>query len=465
MFVPRAGWVKPESETRLSDVVSLGLVTRVFPPGLVDEVVAECGRRELRRRSLPARVVVYFVIGLALFAAESYEEVFAQLVNGLSWVSRWREKYVLPSSSGLFQARVRLGAEPLRMLFRRVAVPLASLSTPGAWLAGRRLVSIDGTTFDVPDSDENDAFFGRPGTAKGERSAFPQARLVGLVECGTHAIIDAELGPYSTSEVDLARALVSHLTPGMLCVADRGFYGFKLWAAAAATGADLLWRMRASQRLDPLEILPDGSYLAKIYDNASYRRVGEGLTVRVVDYQLTGRDGAESYTLITTILDQQALSAQQLALAYRQRWEIENTLDELKTHQRGPRVVLRSKSPELVQQEIWGHLCCHYAIRTLMFDTADHNVTDPDQVSFITALRIMRRSIRQPTTDTPQGRNQLWRAAQDQLIALINPRRRLRVNPHVIKRKYVKWHVKRAKHRTNTRPAQRPLPFILRPLT
>jgi hypothetical protein len=306
---------------------------------------------------LPARVVVYFVIGLALFAAESYEEVFAQLVSGLSWVSRWREKYVLPSSSGLFQARVRLGAEPMEVLFRRVALPLASLSTPGAWLAGRRLVSIDGTTFDVADSDENDAFFGRPGTAKGERSAFPQARLVGLVECGTHAIIDAELGPYSTSEVELAAVVVSRLTPGMLCVADRGFYGFKLWAAAAGTGADLLWRMRVSQRLDPLEILPDGSYLAKIYDNASSKRVGAGLTVRVVDYQLAGPDGAESYTLITTILDPQVLSARQLALAYRQRWEIENTLDELKTHQRGPRVVLRSKSPELVQQEIWGHLC------------------------------------------------------------------------------------------------------------
>jgi Insertion element 4 transposase N-terminal/Transposase DDE domain len=458
--------VKPESQTRLSDVVSLGLVMKVFPPGLVDEVVAECGRREVRRRSLPARVVVYFVIGLALFAAESYEEVFAQLVGGLSWVSRWREKYVLPSSSGLFQARARLGAEPMRVLFQRVAVPLASLTTPGAWLAGRRLVSIDGTTFDVADSDENDAFFGRPGTAKGERAAFPQARLVGLVECGTHAIIDAELGPCSTSEVELARSLVSRLSPGMLCLADRGFYGFRLWAAAAGTGADLLWRMRSSQRLDPTEILPDGSYLAKVYDNVNFKRAGAGLTVRVLDYKLLGPERSDDkYTLITTILDPDVLSAQQLALAYRQRWEIENTLDELKTHQRGPRVVLRSKSPELVQQEIWGHLCCHYAIRTLMWDTADHHTTDPDQVSFITALRIMRRSIAQPTgTDTTHARYQLWQTAKDHLIALINPQRRLRVNPHVIKRKYVKWHVKRARH-TTRRPVQPPLPIILQPLT
>jgi hypothetical protein len=459
--------MKPDSKTRLSDVVSLGLVMKVFPPEVVDEVVAECGRRELRRRSLPARVVVYFVIGLALFAAEAYEEVFAQLVGGLSWVSRGREKYVLPSSSALAQARARLGAEPMKLLFRRVAVPLATLTTQGAWLAGRRLVSIDGTTLDVADSDENDAFFGRPGTAKGERAAFPQARLVGLVECGTHAIIDAELGPYTTSEVELARTLVTRLRPGMLCLADRGFYGFKLWAAAAATGADLLGRMRSSQRLDPIEVFADGSYLAEVYDNVNFKRAGDGLTVRVLDYKIIGPDTTDNnYTLITTILDPGVLSAQELAVAYRQRWEIENTLDELKTHQRGPRTVLRSKSPELVQQEIWGHLCCHYAIRTLMWDTADHHVIDSDQVSFITALRIIRRSIAQPGgTDTTHARSQLWQAAKDHLIALINPQRRLRVNPHVIKRKYAKWHVKRAKHRATTRPLQPPLPLILRPLT
>jgi hypothetical protein len=367
----------------------------VFPPGLVDEVVAGAGRKELRRRSLPARVVVYFVMGLALFAAESYGEVFAQLTSGLSWAGRWRESFKAPSASALFQARARLGAGPVKELFKAAAQPLASLSTPGAWAAGRRLVAIDGTCFDVADTEAN-ARFGRPGTAKGERAAFPQVRLVGLVECGTHAIFDAEIGPCTTSETELARPLVARLTPGMLCLADRGFYGFRLWQAAAGTGAGLLWRMRSQQRLDPIEALSDGSYLSTVYEIANFKRRGDGLVVRVLDYRIEdGRENDTTYRLITNILDPQEISAAELALLYSERWEIENSLDELKTHQRGPRTVLRSKSPELVEQELWGHLCCHYAIRTLMWEAADHTVIDPDRASFITALRIVRRSISQ----------------------------------------------------------------------
>lgn len=398
----RAGQVKLGSDGRLSDFVSVGLLMRVFPPGLVDEVVLEVGCKELRRRSLPARVVVYFVVGLALFAAESYREVFVQLTSGLSWGKRWRESWVVPSASALFQARVRLGVEPLRLLFRRVAEPLASLSTPGAWVAGRRLVAIDGTCFDVPDTADNDVFFGRPGTAKGERSAFPQVRMVGLIECGTHAIIDAELGPCSMSEVALSRGVLGRLRPGMLCLADRGVYGFKAWEAAAGTGADLLWRMRSTQRLDPLEVLADGSYLSKVYEVHNFKRRGVGLVVRVIQYKLDNRGPKDtSYTLITTILDPEALPATEAALAYAQRWEIEICLDELKTHQRGPRAVLRSKSPNLVLQEIWGHLCCHYAVRTLMWEAADHIVEAPDRVSFITALRIVRRSMSQTHDFSP----------------------------------------------------------------
>lgn len=369
---------------------------RVFPPALVDEVIAAAGRKELRVRSLPARVVVYFVIGLALFAAESYGEVFSQLTSGLSWVSRWRESFKAPSTSALAQARVRLGPEPLKGLYAVAAQPLASLSTPGVWLAGRRLVAIDGTCFDVADTDANAARFGRPGTAKGERAAFPQVRLVGLVECGTHAIFDAEVGPYTTSEAELARRLVARLEPGMLCLADRGFYGFRLWQAAAGTGAGLLWRMRSQQRLDVHEVLADGSYLSKVHEVVNSKRVGDGLVVRVVNYRIEdGRDNDTVYTLITNLFDPVEVSARDLALIYSERWEIENSLDELKTHQRGPRTVLRSKSPDLVEQELWGHLCCHYAIRTLMWEAADHAVIDPDRASFITALRIVRRSTSQ----------------------------------------------------------------------
>ena len=392
--MPRSGWLKPVSDRRLSDLVSVGLLTRVFPPALVDEVIADAGRTEQRRRSLPARVVAYFAIGMALFSEGSYEDVFAQLTDGLSWSSGWRESWVPPSKSGIFQARVRLGFEAVEALFRRVARPLATAATPGAWLRGRRLVAIDGCCLDVTDTPENAVFFGRPGVTKGEKAAFPQARLVAVAECGTHAVFDAVVGAYGTAEVVLARELIGRVGPGMLLLADRGFYGFGLWKAAIASGADLLWRMRASQRLDPIEILSDGSYLSHVFEVHNFKRRGEPITVRVIDYTLDdGRDNENRYQLITTILDPVDVSATDLAIAYGQRWEIEGVLDELKTHQRGPRAVLRSKSPDLVLQEIWGYLCCHYAIRTLMWEAAAHVGTDPDRVSFVAALRITRRSI------------------------------------------------------------------------
>jgi Insertion element 4 transposase N-terminal/Transposase DDE domain len=395
--MPRAGWVKPESDRRLSDLVSVGLLTRVFPPELVDEVIAGAGRTERRRRALPARSMVYFAIGMALYSEGSYEDVMGQLTDGLSWSSGWAESYVPPSKSGIFQARARLGAAPVEALFRRVARPLAEPDAPGAWLAGRRLVSVDGSCLDVADTADNDGFFGRAGVNKGERSAFPLARVVALAECGTHAIFDAEVGPYTTSEVALAGPLLDRLEPGMLALADRGFAGFALWRRAAATGADLLWRVKNTStglRPHPVQDLPDGSWLAQIHPPKADRGTVEPMSVRVVDYSIDdGRDNPETYRLFTTILDPGQVSAEELALAYAERWEIENTFDELKTHQRGPRVVLRSTSPDLVLQEIWGHLCCHYAIRTLMAQTAEVGGRDPDRVSFVAALRITRRSI------------------------------------------------------------------------
>jgi len=391
--MPRAGWLKPVSDRRLSDLVSVGVLMRTFPPWLVDEVIAEAGRTEQRNRSLPARVMAYFSIGMALHSEGSYEDVLSLLTDGLAWAADG-EPVKLPSKSGIFQARVRLGFEPVEALFRRVARPLAAPGAAGSWLAGRRLVAIDGTCLDVADNVDNATFFGRPGVNKGEQAAFPQARVVGLVECGTHAIFDAVTGAYSDGEITLARRLIGRLQPGMLCLADRGFYGFPLWQQAAATGADLLWRMRSSQRLDPIEVFDDGSYLSKVFEVHNFKRRGEGIVVRVIDYTIDdGRDNDNVYQLITTITDPAAASAIDLALAYAQRWEIESVFDELKTHQRGARAVLRSKSPDLVRQEIWGHLCCHYAIRTLMWEAADHAKVDPDRVSFVTALRIARRSI------------------------------------------------------------------------
>ncbi len=391
--MPRAGWLKPVSDRRLSDLVSVGLLTRVFPAALVDEVVAAAGRTEVRHRSLPARVVAYFAIGMALHSEGSYEDVLSLLTDGLSW-SSGEAPVRLPSKSAIFQARARLGAEPIAALFAQVAEPLAQPGAPGAWLAGRRLVAIDGTSLDVADTAENAQWFGRPGVNKGEQAAFPQARLVAIAECATHAMFDAVIGPCTTGENTLARELIDRLEPGMLLLADRGFCGFPLWNRAVATGADLLWRAMSNMKPRYLETLEDGSWLAELRASGNAGRHGEPLTIRVIDYQIDdGRANDQTYRLFTTILDPDEASAVDLAVAYAQRWEIESTFDELKTHQRGARTVLRSKSPDLVLQEIWGHLCCHYAIRTLMWEAAGHAGVDPDRVSFVAALRIARRSI------------------------------------------------------------------------
>jgi hypothetical protein len=229
---------------------------------------------------------------------------------------------------------------------------------------------------------------------KGERSAFPQARVVAVAECGTHAVFDAAVGPYSTAENTLAGEVIDRLEPGMLLLADRGFCGFRLWSRAVATGADLLWRAMPNMKPRYVETLADGSWLAELRPSGNAGRNAEPLIIRVIDYEIDdGRPNDTTYRLFTTILDPDEVSAVDLAVAYAERWEIEATFDELKVHQRGPRTVLRSKSPDLVLQEIWGHLCCHYAIRTLMWEAADHAQVDPDRVSFVAALRIARRSI------------------------------------------------------------------------
>jgi hypothetical protein len=404
--MPRAGWKKPESDRRLSDLVSVGVLTRVFPPDLVDEVIAGTGRTEQRHRSLPARVMAYFSIGMALFSEGSYEDVLAQLTDGLSWASGWRETYTPPSKSAIFQARARLGSQPLAALFARVATPIGTATTPGVWLAGRRLVAVDGMCLDVADTVVNDEHFGRPGVNKGEQAAFPQARVVALAECGTHAVFAAEIGTYSQSEATLTEALWDRLQPGMLLLADRGFFSYALWRRTIATGADLLWRVRtdtAGPKPTHLQDLPDGSWLAQLHQtHSAAARRADPMPVRVIDYTIDdGRENPDTYRLFTTLLDPGEVSALDLAAAYTQRWEIELTFDELKTHQRGPRTVLRSKSPDLVLQEIWGHLCCHYAIRCLMTDAATHAGHDPDRISFVAALRITRQTLAHPGAFSP----------------------------------------------------------------
>ena len=378
--------------------MSVGVLTRVFPAAVVDEVIAEAGRTQQRHRSLPARVMAYFAIAMGLYSEGSYEDVLAQLTDGLAWASGWREQYRLPGKSAIFQARERLGPGPLASLFSRVARPLATPDTPGAWLAGRRLVAIDGMCLDVADTPDNDEFFSRPGAGgRGEKAAFPQARVLGLAECATHVVFAATIGGYRDSEGKLTEGLLGALTPDMLLLADRGFFSYALWRKASATGADLLWRVRTDANAPqpvPVQDLADGSWLAHLQSSADRRSAP--MLVRVIDYTLDdGRENPTVYRLLTTLTDPEGAPAVELAGAYAQRWEIENTFDELKTHQRGPQVVLRSKSPDLVLQEIWGHLCCHYAIRSLMAEAAEHAGEDPDRVSFTAALRITRQSVAQ----------------------------------------------------------------------
>jgi len=394
--MPRTGWVKPETDQRLSDHISLGVLTRVFPPDLVDLVVTDSGRTEVRHCLLPARVVVYYVLALALFSQASYEEVMRNLVEGLSWSTGWARSWRMPTKVALSKARTRLGPEPLQALFEAVAAPLATPTTKGAFYRGWRLVAIDGTCVDLADTPENDAAFGRPGTGRGQGvGAFPQVRMVGVAECGTHALVDVAVGPCHQAEKTLATRVLRALHPGMLLAADRGFFSFELWQKAAQTGADLLWRAKSNQDLAVEEVLEDGSYLSRVYEIVNFKRRGKGVPVRVIVYTIDdpGRPQAQAqYRLLTTILDPQAAPAAELASLYDQRWEFESMLDELKTHQRGARVVLRSKLPKGVLQELYGMLCVHYAIRWLMHTVALDVEADPDRLSFISTLRVARRT-------------------------------------------------------------------------
>jgi hypothetical protein len=394
----------------LPDRIALGVLTRLITRELVEDVLAETGRREQRKRLLPARVVVYFVLALALFCGDSYEEVMRKLVQGLSWLAIWKREWHVPTSSALAQARERLGSEPLRVLFERVAVPCAQLSTAGAWLAGRRLMSLDGVELDAADTPANALHFGYS-TQKTGTGPYPKVLAVALAECGTHAITAIETAGADCGESPLAVALArapGNLGPGMLVMADRGLYSYKLACAVTAAGADFCLRVTGMLDLPALEWLPDGSYRSYIADpqvkrltrNRSRLLAGTmkitelpGMHVRVVDYDIPGRGSGELCTIVTSVTDHQDLPAPEIAAAYHQRWEIEIAFDEIETHQRGPAAILRSRSPDMVLQELYGLLITHYAIRRLMTEAADQAGLDPDRLSFTRALHIVRRQV------------------------------------------------------------------------
>jgi hypothetical protein len=390
--------------TRLSDYISLGVLATTFPMPQVEGVLASQKKASRRQRDLPAHVVVYYVIALALFMQVSYREVLRCLLEGLAWLLGPNQAVKITGKSGISQARTRLGWAVLQQLYDELVKPVAVKNTGGAWYRHWHLVSLDGSTLDVAEEKENVEAFGRPGVSRGT-SAYPQIRFVALVENGTHVLFGARLGGCATGEVTLAADVTRALQKGMLCLADRNFFGFRLWNQAAASGADLLWRVKKNRRLRVEKRLPDGSYWSRIYaSERDWRHQTNGVVVRVIDYRLEGVADAEPlYRLVTTLLDPSAAPAEELAALYQERWEIEGALDELKTHLRGAQIILRSKTPDLVRQEFYGLLMAHFAVRGLMHEAALKGGEDPDRLSFVHAVRVVRRKLSLSAAVPPSG--------------------------------------------------------------
>lgn len=386
----------------VAHLISTGVLASVCPRALIEEVLAQTGRASQRERLLPAPAVVYYVMALALWREAPLEEVLRVVCEGLRWLGDGESGAVQASKSAISQARTRLGPEVMRELGERVLRPLAGPGAPGAWYRGRRLMAVDGSCMDVADEAANAGFFGYPAASRGQ-SAFPQARVLALVECGTHAVVAASIAPYSRSEQALATELLPRKLSGeMLVMADRNFYTFKLWSSACATGAGLLWRVKSNLSLPVQQELADGSYLSTVYDSEDRAKVS-GRQVRVIDYTLV--DSAtpvqDSYRLVTNLLEPEAAPALELAALYHERWEVESVFDEFKTHMRSASTVLRSKTPDLVEQELWGLLLAHFAVRQLMAQAAWRQSLDPDRLSFVHALRVIKRKMPQAAALPP----------------------------------------------------------------
>jgi Insertion element 4 transposase N-terminal len=410
---------------RLTDHVSVGLLAAAVPRVVIDDAVAEFGKGAKRSDSkLPAHVMVYFAMAMALFGDEDYQEVLTRLTEVLKDRGRWDAGWEAPGSGGITQARKRLGADVVREVFEQVAQPVAGMLTRGAWLAGRRMVSIDGFEWDVADSEANAGYFGYAGSGA-NRSAFPKVRVVTLVECGSRAPIGADAGPCGgkgSGEQSAARRCYRFLDEEMLLLADRNFYSFTDWCQASETGAGLLWRLGDTIKLPLVAKLGDGSYTSLVFASrtpATVReqilaaaRAGEDLEpwrdrarlVRVVEYEVPdrGADGErELFCLLTTLLDARSAPAALLAAGYHGRWEHEQANAQAKTVLRGPGKVMRSQSPDMVLQELYGYLLTHYAINSLICRAATEADIDPDRVKFTNAVRVIRRRIDDPAAFSP----------------------------------------------------------------
>jgi len=371
------------------DQVGIGVLAEAFPLDKVRAILSATGREGTRKRLLPASMMVYYVIALGLFVGVGCREVLRRLLDGATWI--WPGEVRVATESAITQARQRLGAKPIEALYREVVRPIAKKITRGAWFGRWRVVTMDAFTLDVADSEKNLRAFGRPGAVRG-RSAYPQTRVIGFVENGTHVFFGAEMDRYEVGETTLARRVLGLLRRNMLCLADRNFFCYPLWKEAVATRAALVWRAKLQLVLPRGRQLADGSYLAKIYPSPKHRRENrEGIAVRVIDYRIDG--SRERYRLVTNILDPREAPGLELARLYAERWTIETAFDEIKTHLRGSQIVLRSKLPELVRQDVYGLLLAHFGIRSVMHDAALSEDISTEELSFVHTLRVVHRKL------------------------------------------------------------------------
>jgi hypothetical protein len=367
----------------------IGILAEAFPLERVQAILAATGREGKRKRLLPASMMVYYVIALGLFVGVGCREVLRRLLDGAMWI--WPNEVRVATESAITQARQRLGSIPIEALYEEVVVPIAKKITRGAWYRAWRVVTLDGFILDVAESDENVDTFGRPGASRG-KSAYPQTRVVGFLENGTHVFFGAEMDRCDVGETTIARRILGKLRRNMLCLADRNFLCYPLWEQAVATGAKLVWRAKLRLVIPKMRKLADGSYLAKLYPSAKHRRQDcDGILVRLIDYRIDGF--RESYRLVTNILDPAKAPALELAQLYSERWTIETAFDEIKTHLRGRNIVLRSKLPELVRQDVFGLLLAHYGVRFVMHDAALSEDISTDELSFVHTLRVVHRKL------------------------------------------------------------------------
>jgi hypothetical protein len=435
--------------------LALEALARALPPALVAGVLDDCGAHEQRRRKLPAAVTLLLCVAMNLYASECLPHVFRRLVSGLRWL--WPAPDDLRVSKGaVCQARYRLGARPVVALFRRVCRPLATPDTPGAFLFGLRLLALDGTTLDVPDTPANVRAFGRPASSRGA-SAWPQLQLVALSECGTHAVCEAGVWRHDADERRAGRRLLRGAGPGTLLLWDRAFHSFDMVAATLGRGAHLLGRLPAAVKPEVVRALADGSALVQLRpSDHRRRRRGEQALVRLIRYTLDDParpgHGAE-HRLITSLLDPAQAPAEDLVVAYHARWEFEVAVDEVKTHQRPP-APLRSQKPVGVIQEVYGLLLAHYLVRAVMAEAAQAAALPPARLSFLGALRLIREALPDFQRAAPAEHPRLYRRLLAEIAATPLPPRATRSNPRVVKRKMSNFRVKAPAHRPWPQPTK-----------